>query len=134
VGYTDSRALPEGMTRVASENLVDKVPNFFYFDYEFPPEAGKRFWIRINDHKFIERYPSGKETTFNVLGRATVEQLEGTLVIRVDQEGKEPDPAAADAFRVFIADKTLEVRRLYFSSPQTNSGDWLYLGEMKSVE
>jgi len=129
-----SRALPEGFTAIESERLVYSIPNFFYFVYQFPPEPGKRLWLRINDHQFIERYPSGKETTFNILGRAKVEKLQGTLVIRVDRNDEEPDPADSHAFRVFIADKASETQRLYYSYPQINSGAWVYLGEMMSVE
>jgi hypothetical protein len=127
-------ALPDGVTVVTREHLATKIPNDFYYDYQFPPEPGKRVWIRVTDRQFIERYPNGKETTFNILGRATVEQREGTLVIRTEA-GNEVLPAVpTNEFRVFIADKTLEIRRLYYSHPQVNSGKWVFLGEMKGVK
>ena len=70
-----------------------------------------------------------------MLGRGTVEQFEGARVIRVDQEGREKDPAAGNAFRIFIDDKTYKKSmRLYFSHPQVNSGHWVFLGEIKSVQ
>ena len=128
------RPLPEGVTAVTAEQLVEKIPNFFFYDYNFPPEPGKRVWVRANDHKFLERYPSGKETTFDVLGRATVEQLEGTLVVRVEVDGKGAPVAGRPEFRLFIPDKTLESRRLYYSHPQVNEGKWVYLGDVKTAE
>ncbi len=127
------RPLPDGVTAVTPEQLLKNVPNFFYYDYNFEPEPGKRVWIRANDRQFLERYPSGKETAYDVLGRSTVEQMVGTIVIRVEAI----DTTAATSpkeFRVFIADKTLESRRIYFDHPDFNSGNWVYLGEMKSVE
>lgn len=128
------RLLPEGVTAVTPEQLVNKIPNFFYYDYNFEPEPGKRVWIRANDHQFFERYPRGKETAYDVLGRATVEQFEGTIAIRVESTDTTAPATEPKEFRVFIADKTLETRRIYFDHPDFNSGNWVYLGEMKSVE
>ena len=128
------RTLPEGVTEVTPEHLVGKIPNFFYYDYNFDPEPGKRVWIRTNDNLFLERYPSGKENAFEVLGRATAEQLEGTIAIRIEPMDQAASGATPKLFRVFIADKTLETRRIYFDHPDYNSGKWVYLGEMKSVE
>src|ERR1700733_12092325 len=62
------------------DHLRVNIPNFFYWDYTFEPEPGKRIWLRVDDKTFVERYPSGKENKFVILGRITVEKTLGTLV------------------------------------------------------
>ena len=46
--------LPEGITKVTKDNLLNKVPNFFCFDYPYNPSPRKRLWLvelsRINLH------------------------------------------------------------------------------------
>ena len=119
--------LPKDVTKIAKEDLLKKTPNFFFYDYQFEPEPGKRYWLRVSDEYFIERYPSGLETRFDILGRGKVEASDGTVVARV-VDGKH------DGFQVFISDRTLEARSIYFRLPTVNEGKWVLLGEMKSVE
>lgn len=128
------RPLPEGVTAVTPEQLVNKIPSFSCYDDNFEPEPGKRVWIRANDHQFFERHPIGKETAYDVLGRATVEQFEETIVVRVESNDTTAPVAESKESCNFIADKTLEIRRIYFDHPDFNSGNRVYLGEMKSVE
>src|SRR6202040_3272860 len=61
---------------VTKEDLVSKVPNFFYFDYPFEPLPGKRIWLRIDDKQFIERYPNGTESKFKILSRGSVDGIQ----------------------------------------------------------
>jgi hypothetical protein len=120
--------LPKDVTEITKEDLLKRTPNFFAYDYAFEPEPGKRYWLRVSDEFFIERYPSGKETRLDILGRSKIEDATGTVVGRVAEDGKH------DGFQVFISDRTLEARPLYFRLPSVNDGKWVLLGEMKSVE
>jgi hypothetical protein len=108
---------------VTPKQLQTTVPNFFYFDYQAEPEPGKRLWLRIDDKTWIERYPSGKESKFQVLGRATVEKVEGIVVERADDQGLD----------VFIHDKGGEKMEIKFREAG-KTGDWSLLGEMKKIE
>ena len=121
-------ALPEDVTKITKEDLLKLTPNFFAYDYNFEPEPGKRCWLRVSDEYFLERYPSGKETRFDILGRAKIDDAAGTVVSRVADDGKH------DGFQVFISDRTAEARPLHFRLPSVNEGKWVLLGEMKSVE
>ena len=120
--------LPEDVTKITKEDLLQKTPNFFAYDYNFDPEPGKRYWLRISDDYFLERYPSGTETRFDIFGRGKMEEIAGTVVARVAADGKH------DGFQVFISDRTLEDHSLYFRLPSVNEGKWVLLGKMKSVE
>jgi hypothetical protein len=126
--------LPDGVTKVTAEDLRSRVPNFFYFDYEFGPRAGKRLWLPVNEKRWIERYPDGKETPFRMLGRARTGGVSGTVVVRLvgdpDGKGVEED----DRFQVVIPDKGDEPMRLFFRTVEDGPGDWTFLGEMKKVE
>ena len=121
-------ALPTDVTKITKEDLLKRTPNFFAYDYNFEPEPGKRYWLRVTGDYFLERYPSGKETRFDILGRGKMDETAGTVVARVAEDGKH------DGFQVFISDRTLEARPLYFRLPSVNEGKWVLLGEMKSVE
>lgn len=120
--------LPADVTKITKEDLLKKTPNFFAYDYNFEPEPGKRYWLRVSDDYFLERYPSGTETRFDILGRGKMDETAGTVVARVIADGKH------DGFQVFISDRTLEARPIYFRLPSVNDGKWVLLGEMKSVE
>jgi hypothetical protein len=108
---------------ITEKQLQTNVPNFFYFDYQNEPEPGKRLWLRIDDKTWIERYPSGKESKFQTLGRATVEKVEGIIVERTEDNG----------LHVFIPDKGGEKMEIKFREA-AKDGDWSLLGEMKKVE
>jgi hypothetical protein len=126
--------LPDGVTKVTADDLRSRVPNFFSFDYEFGPQAGKRLWLRINDQRWIERYPDGMETPFRMLGRARTGGVSGTIVVRLvgDRDGKGVEED--DRFQVFIPDRGDEPMRLFFRTVEDGPGDWTFLGEMKKAE
>lgn len=125
----DREKLPEGVTEVKREDLTSRMPNFFFFDYQFDPQPGKRLWLRVNGKHWVERYPDGTETRFRVLGRAKEQDISGTIVVRLIG-----DPEKDDGFQVFIPDKGEEPMRLLFREVKNGQGDWVFLGEMKKVE
>src|SRR3954452_8134404 len=58
---------PPRVAEVSQDDLRSRVPNFFYFDYQFQPQPGKRLWLRVDAKRWVERYPDGMETRFRVL-------------------------------------------------------------------
>src|SRR4051794_19577244 len=75
--------LPEGVVPLTKAQLVSNVPHFYIFDYDGDPQPGKRYWVRVNDSTWVERYPDGFQSTFKVLGHAKVNDTEGTIVVKV---------------------------------------------------
>src|SRR4051794_10419701 len=50
---------PPRVAEVTQDDLRSRVPNFFYFDYPFEPQPGKRLWLRVDGKRWVERYPDG---------------------------------------------------------------------------
>src|SRR5207249_4135936 len=62
-----SRSTPERILPLTKQQLVSKVPQFYAFDYDADPQPGKRYWVRVDDSTWIERYPDGFQSIFKVL-------------------------------------------------------------------
>src|SRR5260221_330055 len=77
------RPLQEQVTPLTKELLNTKVPHFYCFEYRAQPQPGKRYWLRVSNSKWIERYPDGSESIFRVLGHGTVKDMLGTIVFKV---------------------------------------------------
>jgi hypothetical protein len=99
----------------------DKVPRAFFWDYTFPPEPGKRIWTRSNESTFIERYPSGKESKFRILGPANVANVDGIL-LQLENTG----------MQAFIPYKGTPRMELKLRAKESEA--WRYLGLMQSVQ
>jgi hypothetical protein len=115
----------------------------FWFQYNAgPPLPGKREWQLIDDMVWIERYPefrpkshpNGFESTFSIIGRATIEGDTGTIVRKID--GREDVTRIGNgAIEVFIPDKGSRLQwvrfRHYFDGQY---GSWAFLGEMRDIQ
>lgn len=113
-----------------------RVPNFFAWDYADQPEPGKRVWLRIDPKTFIERYPSGKENRFRILGPVAVQQVEGILVQISDgalqafipylageaRGAEKPQPAAAG----------VEHPQLWMRAD--DKSEWKLMGDIRHVD
>jgi hypothetical protein len=124
----EKKGLPEGVTEVTKDDLLNKIPNFFSFEYGAEPQASKRLWLRVDSKTWLERYPDGKETRFQILGRAKAQGIQGTILDRIDGES-----GKTDGFQVFVPDKSDEATNMMFRNPE-QGGDWAEIGEMESVE
>lgn len=113
--------LADDVDPMFKDQLRLKIPNFFSWDYSFEPEPGKRIWLRIDDKTFIERYPSGKENKFAIVGRITVDDIHGTLA-----------QIAEGTLQVFIPDK--ESKPMYLKMRGDEKGEWGHMGEIKKFE
>ena len=63
---------PERIMPLTREQLSNKVPQFYDFIYHAQPQPGKRYWLRVGDDTWIERYPDGFQSRFKTLGHITV--------------------------------------------------------------
>lgn len=136
-----SKTPPGDMTPLTKEHLIASVPNFFYFDYPFQPQPGKRLWLRVDDEHWIERYPDGTESKFKILGRTIARGESGTVVGKiagnVDKTGTENDAT----FQVFIPDRGNKELAILMRYAGQDKSEWLDLSwsekrktEIKKVE
>jgi hypothetical protein len=127
-GKKEEKKLPKGVSELTKEHLLSKVPNFFCFG----EDDDKRYWLRVDDKHFIERYPDGAESKFRILGKATVKDKKGTIAVKiagdVDKTGTEND----GTFGVFIPDKGQKEIRFLFRNGEDS--DWGDLSDMSNVE
>src|SRR5437764_319550 len=126
--------LPEKVTPVSKEDLIAKIPSFFYFDYDHEPLPGKRLWLRISPDKWLERYPDGTESTFAVLGHAQVGDITGTILVKVAGDQAKTDTDNDGKFQAFVPDKNNEVNHFLYRNAGRGDVQWSDLGEMKGVE
>jgi hypothetical protein len=116
--------LPDGVTKLTKEQLREKVPNFFCYDYPFQPLPGKRLWLRVDDKHFLERYPEGPDGFYEVIGHAKVRDRDGTIVLRVEGDPNAgPDPDVRK-IQVFIPDKGNKEMAILFRRLDANQPVW----------
>lgn len=116
--------LPEGISELKKEHLTSKVPNFFYFDYPYQPQPGKRLWLRVDDKHWIERYPDGFESKFKILGRARVRDENGTVVVKIAGDEEKTATVNDGGFQVFIPDKGNKVMAILFRDVSQGDAEW----------
>jgi hypothetical protein len=101
-------------------------PCDFWFYYQFPPE-GTRHWRKVTDTEWHEKYPDGHTDTLSIVGRTTIDGINGTVVVKL--------PATADFwFELFIPDKG---SRLMWLRQRLKVGGayppWGYVAEMYDI-
>lgn len=103
---------------VTKQDLLERVPNFFHFHYQHPPQPGLRVWVRLDDDTFEERYSEAGNQKFQIVGRDRVEGVIGTIVLR--ESDKE--------MQVFVPDKTERRKQVWFRLTN-DEGPWTLLGQ-----
>jgi hypothetical protein len=127
----DAKKLPEGVTEITKEHLTTKVPNFFYFDYQYEPSPGKRLWLRVDDKHFVERYPDGSDSRFEILGHAKARGMTGTIVVKNEGDLDKTATPNDGSFQVFIPDKGNEEMVILFRYFREGQGEWLEVDQAK---
>jgi hypothetical protein len=122
---------------LTKEQLISKVPHFYAFDYRGAPQPGKRYWLRVDNSTWIERYPDGLQHIFKVVGHTTVQNIEGTVVVKVSggvagSNGLAPE--VRHGFQAFIPDKGSAIMHHLFRNVDRGEIDWKDLGPMIAVE
>jgi len=135
-GAEEPAKLPEGVSEITKEQLLTKVPNFFCFDYEFPPLAGKRLWMRVDDKHWIERYPDGSDSKYKILGRMKIMGESGTVVVKIEGDPGKTNTPNDGTFHVFIPDKgnvEMVLRTSHTTAKQLAGPGWKS-SEMEKIE
>jgi len=128
------RTIQEQVKPLTKELLNSKIPNFYCFEYKAQPQPGKRYWLRVSDSKWIERYPDGYESAFRVLGHGVVKDMEGTIVFQVTGSPARTDTEGAGGLLAFIPDKGNHEMHHWYRNNERGDTDWHDLGKMLSVE
>lgn len=131
---TELKQLPEQITPLTREQLNTVVPHFYCFDYRFEPQPGKRYWLRVSDKRWIERYPDGMESAFRTLGHATVKDFPGTIVVKVNGDSGKTGADNKGGLQAFIPDKGSSQMHHWYRNTGRGDTDWHDLGPMLSVE
>jgi hypothetical protein len=116
------------LAEVTKNDLNSKVPNFF----SFGSDDGKRVWLRVDSKHFVERYPSGVESKFKMLGRTKLDGVQGTVLAKVGGDEQEAGTPNDGSFQVFIPDRgNAKMEFRYRSNPDA---EWTAYMELKNVE
>lgn len=126
--------IPEKITPISKEHLAAKVPHFYFFEYQGMPQPGKRYWLRVDENTWVERYPDGFQSTFKVLGHAKVEGQEGTMVVKISGAPEETDTTNDGGLQAFIPDKGSEMMRHFYRNSSRGDTEWNDLAEMEAVQ
>lgn len=135
IGRTDvAKRLQEQITPLTKEQLNTKVPHFYCFEYGGSPQPGKRYWLRVSNTTWIERYPDGLESTFKVLGHTTVKDTAGTIVVKVTGNKNKTGADNAGGLQAFIPDKGSDHMHHWYRNTGRGDDDWHDLAKMLSIE
>ncbi len=113
------------LTKVSKDDLLTKIPNFFYFDYPYTPKPGKRIWLRVDDKHWVERYPDGTESKYKILGRGKVRDDSGTVVVKIEGDPEKTQTENEGKFQVFIPDKSNKEPAILFRHLGVADSKWL---------
>lgn len=125
---------PDGTVPITAKMLLEQMPNFYCFEYEGEPLPGKRYWLRVNDGTWIERYPNGMQTKFAVVGHLKVGDTEGTLVVKVSGDTETSGTDNHGGLEAFIPDKGSALMHHLYRNLARGDESWNDLGPMTNVE
>jgi hypothetical protein len=89
---------PADPAATANESAPTRVSSFTLHRPGESFEPGDRFWSHPVQDRWIERYPSGFLSTFNLVMRSSVDSCDGSIVAKQGEENLE----------LFIPDKNCE--------------------------
>ena len=134
ISHKNTKSVKEETSPLTKEQLNTKVPHFYCFNYEGEPQPGKRYWLRVSDTKWIERYPDGLESKFKVVGHAVVRDMPGTIVVKVSGNEAATGADNAGGMEAFIPDKGSPIMRHCYRNLGRGDEKWQDLAAMLSVE
>jgi hypothetical protein len=126
--------IPEGITPLTVLQLNTKLPYSYCFEYKANPDPGRRYWKRMSENMWSETYPSGIKSTFRVLGHATVNGIEGTIVVKVSGTESLTGANNHGGLQAFIPDKGSAVMHHLYRNTGRGDAKWNDLGPMLNVQ
>jgi hypothetical protein len=124
---TDSKAEIDLITPIMIADLA-KMPQ----SYRFGDGDRLRVWQRIDEQIWHEVYPDGFTSVFKVVGRTTVGQTEGTVVVKTAGDPNRTGAFNDGTLQAFIPDKGSPVMHHWF---RFFPGDkWRDLAPMRDIQ
>jgi hypothetical protein len=129
----------EAIAKITSNDLSTKVPNFFSFPYtSFPytrePKPGKRYWLRIDNQHWVERYADGLEGKFKILCLARIHGNDGTIVVKIAGNLQQALGHNDGSFQAFIPDKGSKDMAILLRQVGPPDSNWVKLADMENVD
>jgi RNA polymerase sigma factor (sigma-70 family) len=125
----DDKKGKEPLRDATRQELTTVVPHFFTVAY-----PKKNLWLRVDDHHWVERYPDGTESGYEVLGRTKARGRPGVVISKVSGDPKKTGNENDGSFQVFIPDKGAAGLDVLFRHVGQADDDWYFLGVMRGVE
>jgi hypothetical protein len=119
----------EPLRDLTRRELTTVVPHFFTVAY-----PKKNLWLRVDDHHWVERYPDGTESRYELLGRTKARGRPGVVIAKVAGDPKKTGNDNDGSFQVFIPDKGTVEADVLFRHIGRADNDWYTLGVMRGVE
>ena len=126
--------IPAQVTPLTVLQLNTKLPYSYCFDYKANPDPGRRYWKRTSEKTWSETYPSGIKSTFKVLGHATVNGIEGTIVVKVSGTESLTGTDNQGGLQAFIPDKGSALMHHFYRNTGRGDTKWHDLGPMLNVQ
>jgi hypothetical protein len=129
-------AKPESDKETASASVKPQSasPKHFWFDYQFEPSPGKRYWTAVGK-TWIEQYESGEYSRFQVVGRETVAETSGTVVAKVAGDPEKTWTGNEGNFQAFIPDIGSPSMKFWFRNKSNGVWEqWRPLSDMQGIE
>jgi hypothetical protein len=127
-----------GCTTTTTHKTVERqagAPKRFWFDYPYNPSPGKRYWTQVSKDAWTEQYEGGVTARFRVVERTTVEDVMGTVVVKISGDPAKTDTGNQGNFQAFIPDIGSKDMQFRYRNLRSNQWDpWRNLAEMKGVE
>lgn len=119
-----------GPARAQSGELAD-IPQSFQWHYAYPP-AGWRYWSR-GGSGWTERYPDGRQNSFEVLRPYTVIGPQYTGACRGVLLRKLPGATQESVTEVFIPNRQCTPQNLIFRLVEAPTSNWIVAGRMEQI-
>lgn len=126
--------IPEKVAPLTVLQLNTKLPYSYSFEYKANPDPGRRYWKRISEKMWSETYPSGIKSIFKVLGHATVNGIEGTIVVKVSGTETLTGTDNEGGLQAFIPDKGSTTMHHLYRNTGRGDTQWHDLGPMLNVQ
>ncbi len=126
--------IPEQVAPLTVLQLNTKLPYSYSFEYKANPDPGRRYWKRISEKMWSETYPSGIKSIFKVLGHATVNGIEGTIVVKVSGTESLTGTDNEGGLQAFIPDKGSATMHHLYRNTGRGDTQWHDLGPMLNVQ
>ncbi len=131
-----SAATPRPPVRAESRPPVDTNRiGHFWFAYPYQPQPGSRIWISLGQTNWIEVYPDGSQSRYQLIGREVVHGIPGVVVSKTAGDVQVTETLNDGSFQAFLPDRNSPNRVLHFRKAFNGQWQpWQALAEVSPIE